>query len=95
MEFLNQLLPIIIYFLLSILLVVVIIFVIKAIKLLKSVNVLLEDIENKSQKLNGAFDLVDQITNSISKASDKAVKYISTTIKNFFKKRKKEEDINE
>jgi len=92
MEFLQELLPVILYSLLSILVVVLIILIINAIKTIKQVNVLLEDIENKSKKLDGVFDVVDNLSSSISNFGDKIVKFFSTSIKKIVKKKKKEEE---
>ena len=92
MEFLQQLFPVILYFLLCILVVVFIILIIKLIQVLKNVNVLLEDIEGKSQKLNGVFDAVDKVSTSVSGLGDKIVKFASTKLTKYFKKKKKPSD---
>lgn len=95
MDFLQQLVPIILYFLLCILVVVIIILVIKLIKILKNVNILLEDIQNKSQKLDGVFNVIDNVSTSVSSFGDKIVKFISTSIKKILKKKRKEEDLED
>ena len=95
MEFLQQLVPVILYFLLCIFVVVLIILVIKTIKILQNVNILLEDIQNKSRKLDGVFNVIDNVSTSISSFGDKIVKAISTAITKFFKKKRKEEDLED
>ena len=95
MEFLQQLVPVILYFLLCILVVVLIILFIRVIKILKNVNELVEDIQNKSRKLDGVFNVVDNVSTSISNFGDKIVKVISTSIKKFIKKKRKEEDLED
>lgn len=94
MEFLQELLPVILFSLLSILVIVLIILIINVIKTIKQVNVLLEDIENKSKKLDGIFNAVDSVSSSISNFGDKIVKFLTSTIKKRVKK-KKEEDLDE
>ena len=91
MDFLQQLVPVILYFLLCILVVVLIILVIKTIKILKNVNILLEDIQNKSKKLDGVFNVVDNVSTSVASFGDKIVSFISTSITKFFRKKRKDD----
>jgi len=91
MEFLQQLLPVIIYSLLCILIVVVIILLINVIITLKHANKLLEDIENKSKKLDGIFNAIDSVSSSFTGIGDKIVKLISKA----FKRKRKEEDLED
>lgn len=95
MEFLQQLVPVILYFLLCILVIVLIVLVIKVIKILKNVDILLEDIQSKSRKLDGIFNVIDNVSTSVSSFGDKIVKFISTSIKKILKKKRKVEDFED
>ena len=95
MEFLQQLLPVIIYFLLCILIIVVIILLINVIITLKNANKLLEDIQNKSKKLDGVFNAIDSVSSSVSGLGDKFVKSVKKVLTNFLRKKRKEEDLED
>jgi hypothetical protein len=90
----SELLPVVLYVLLSILIFTLIVFIIHLISLLRKVNNIVEDVKEKQKKLNKAFDLVDKITDDIALISDKlttfAVQKLSTLFKN--KKEKKEDE---
>lgn len=92
MECLNEVFPVILYFLGSILLVVLIILVLKLMKTLKKMDTVIDDINAKSNKLNGVFDIVDNATDIISNVSDKMVGLIVNGISNLFSKKQKRED---
>ena len=66
MEFLQTFLPILLYILGAVLLGVLIYLVIKLLDTVDKVNVLLDDIEDKSQSLNGVFDAVENIGDTIN-----------------------------
>lgn len=96
MECINEIFPVILYFLGSILLIALIILVIKLIKTVKKVNDVVDDLNMKSRKLNGVFDFVDNATDALSLVSDKVVGTIVNMITGVFSKRKKKEnDIDE
>ncbi len=65
MELMHSLLPILIYFLIAMLIVVLIILVVKLIDTVDKANVLLDDLQKKSDSLNGVFGAVDSITNTL------------------------------
>jgi len=90
MEFLQQLLPVILYALLCILVVVLVILVIHVIKVLKNVNILIEDIENKSRKLDGVFNAINSVSNSFAGFGDKVVAFLTKSFKKVTRKRKEE-----
>ena len=92
MEFLQLLLPVILYILLCILVVVIIILIINAIKTLKIVNSLVQDIESKSRKLDGIFDVIDKVSNSFASFGDKILGFLTTSFKKVLKKRKEDEE---
>lgn len=93
----NELLPIILYLLLSILIVVLIIFVIRLIKTLGKVDKVVDDVNIKVTKLDGVFNIIDTTTDTLALLSDKLANFAVNKLGNLFtkKKKKKEEDENE
>ena len=73
MEFLYDVFPLILYFLAGVLLVVLIMLVIKLIDTVEKTNVLLDDIEQKSQSLNGLFSAIDSMSDTLSSLNIKLV----------------------
>ena len=95
MEILYQILPIVIYALLSVLLIVLIVLGIKLIDTVNKTNAVLDDIEKKSKSLDGIFSTIDNVTDAVSVVSDKLVDGIATIfgkVLSFRKKKKVEED---
>lgn len=94
MAMLGQTLPIVIYFLLIILLIVLIVFIIKSLTTLNKVDKIVDDVTEKMRVLDGAFGLLDLVTDKISSLGDFIVNMITSGISNLFAKRKekKEED---
>lgn len=95
MEILSKVLPIILYFLLSILVVVLIILCIRAIRTLNKVDSTIDDVNDKMGKLNGLFSMVDRSTDVINLLTDKVVSTVTSGIVSIFKRKKKEEDIED
>ena len=62
MEALNEVFPVILYGLLIILVVVLIILVVKLIKTISKVDLVVDDVNLKVKKLDGVFNIVDNIT---------------------------------
>lgn len=92
----NSVCQIIVYVLAIILLITLIAFTIKGIKLLTRVNGVIDDLEAKSQRLDGVFELVSKTTNVVNSVSDKVIGMITTGITDLFtRKKKKEEDSDE
>jgi uncharacterized protein YoxC len=95
MGILYEVLPLIIYALLSILLVVLIILGIKLIDTVNKTNAVLDDIEKKSKSLDGIFATIDNVTDAVSLVSDRLVDGIAGIVGKLFsfkKKRKEEEE---
>lgn len=92
MDCVNEIFPVILYFLGSILLISLIVLTIKVIKTVKKVDAVVEDINTKSRKLNGVFDFVDNTTDALSIISDKLVGIVMSGIFGLFSRRKKKED---
>ncbi len=95
LNFLQTLLPIIIYFLLIILIIVGIILGIRAIQTLNRIDKVVDDVNDKVQTLNGLFNVIDFTTDKIVSVTDKVVDGISGLIRKVFKKRHKEIDNEE
>ena len=98
MEFLNEIFPIILYFLGAVLLVVVIILITKLITTVDKVNILLDDVEEKSQSLNGLFDAIGKIGDTLSAANNRVTGFVAGIASKLFKekrKRKKSKDEEE
>ena len=94
MELLNEILPMLIYVLLAVLIVYIIILVSKLIKTVDKTNAILDDIEEKSQSLNGLFSMVDSVTDAVASINGKVVDGITGFIKKIFigSRRKERED---
>jgi len=94
MEILYQILPIVIYALLSVLLIVLIVLGIKLIDTVNKTNAVLDDIEKKSKSLDGIFSTIDNVTDAVSLVGDKLVDGIASLVGKVlsFRKKKKVED---
>lgn len=96
MDTLYDVLPILLYILGAVLLVVVIILMIKLTKTVDKVNILLDDVEDKSQSLNGLFKAIERLGNTLENANNKVTGFIANVVKKVYKKKskksKKEED---
>lgn len=91
MECINEVFPIILYLLGSIVLIVFIVLGIRLIKTLNRVDYLIDDINTKSGKLNGIFDIVDNGADALASVSDIAVGFLTRTVRNLFERKGKEE----
>ena len=86
MDFLMMVLPIILYVLGIVLVGILIIIGVKLIYTIDKTNDILDDVEKKSKSLNGVFDIVDNVTDSLSIISDTVVDGIVGLISRIFKK---------
>lgn len=91
MEVASQLLPIILYTLLSILVVFVIVFFYKLIVTLDKTNVVLDDIYVKVHKLDNLFEIIDKSADTISMITDKVSSIVSSSILKIFKRKRKDD----
>lgn len=89
MEALEVVLPILLSILGCALLVVLIILGIKLIQMVNKANDVIDDLEKKSQSLNGLFNVIDNVTDTISLVGDRMVDGIVGIISRLFKKKKK------
>lgn len=92
MEIANQLLPIILYTLLSILLVVTIVFVYKLTITLDKANIVLDDLGAKVKKLDNLFQIIDRSADAINSVTDKLSGFIANSILKIFKKKRKDDE---
>ena len=97
MEYLKDLFPVILYFLLIILVIVLIVLVVRLLGTLKKVDKVVDDVNLKVHKLNGLFEVIDSATDTLSIMSNRIVNIITTSIDKLFtkKQKKKEEEENE
>ena len=84
----NEFLQIMLYFGLIVLIVIFIILGIKLIKTLTKVDQIIDDVNNKMDKVDGVFNIIDRTTDYASSISDKIIGAISSFVGMFFKKKK-------
>lgn len=92
LEFLQQVLPIVLYFLGAVLLVVIIILVTNLVDTVKKVNIILDDVEEKSKSLNGLFNAIDSFGDTVSDVNLKLVSFIGNIAEKLMKFRKKKKE---
>ena len=97
---LNEVLPIILYLLGSILLGILIVLGIKLINVMNKMEKVVDDINTKVSSLNGVFSIIDATTDRLALLSDRMVDGISLIIRKLFakknkKSKEKENDDNE
>ena len=95
MNFLMMVLPIILYVLGIVLVAILIILGVKLIYTVDKTNDILDDVEKKSKSLNGVFEMVDNVTDSLSIISDTVIDGIVGLVSRIFKKRKREKEIDD
>lgn len=98
MEEILHYFPLVLYILGTILLIILIIIGIKLINTINKTNIILEDAYNKTKSLNGLFNIIDSITDTLSTVSDTLVASITNIVGKVFrrgKRKKKEIDENE
>lgn len=95
MEMFELVMTIILYILGTVLLLSLIFLVIKLIKTLTKVDKVVDDINAKSTKLNGVFNLIDKTTETIELVNDKISAGIISLIGSFFRKKGKEDGKND
>lgn len=91
MEEMLQFFPIILYLLGTVLLIVLIILGLKLIYTINKTNEILDDAYNKTKSLNGLFNAIDSITDSLSNLSDSIVTNVTGIIGKIFNRRSKRE----
>lgn len=92
MSCLEQTLPIIIYILLIILLIVLIVFLVRSLVLLGKVDRVIDNVEDKVNRLEGFFSVIDNATDVFAMMSDKLVGFVVGGIHKLFKKKEEKKD---
>lgn len=88
---LNEILPIILYILGSILLGILIVLGIKLINVMNKMEKVVDDINTKVSSLNGVFSIIDATTDKLALLSDRMVDGISLIIRKLFAKKNKKD----
>ena len=89
MEYLNEMLPIIIYFLLIVLLVVSIIVGIKLIFPLTKVDELIDDVTEKLSSFDRLFNVINFTTDRFGVISETVISFITSKLKKLMKPKRK------
>lgn len=84
----NTLFGILLYISIIILVIIFIILGIKLIRTLKKVDNVIDDVNNKMEKVDGVFNIIDKTADYASLISDKVINGISGLIGALFKKRR-------
>lgn len=89
MEYLNEMLPIIIYFLLIVLLVVSIIVGIKLIFTITKVDELIDDVTEKLSSFDRLFNVINFTTDRFGVISETIISFITSKLKKLVKPKRK------
>lgn len=92
MNMFIQSLSIIFYILLIVLVIALIVLVINTIKTLSKVDRLVDDVTEKSRKLDGLFNIIDMATDTMVGISDSIVGFISDKISHLLKRKRGNEN---
>mgnify|MGYP005777672763 CR=1 FL=1 len=91
----NDILPVVIYILSSILLITLIILTIKIIITMNKIENVVDNITVKIKTLDGLFSVVEVATNKFTIITDKIVDVIAALFQKIFSSKRKGEDKNE
>ena len=86
---LNEYLPVLIYILLCILIILLIVISIKVIRAMNKVELIVNDVNEKVQSLNGIFSIIDTVTDKLSALTEIVSDSIIIFVKSIFNKKKK------
>lgn len=89
MEVLNEIFPIILYFLGSIFLAVLIILIVKLIATVDKANEMLDDINKKMKTFDGVFNALDTVNEKLSSFGNKVVDVVLSVVSKITNKKKK------
>ena len=92
MEYLSELLPIIIYILLIVLIIFLIIISVKVSKTMDKVDALVDDANRKMESLDPVFTLVETVTGKATLISDRFLSFVLGIATKLFKSKKDKED---
>lgn len=85
---LNNFLTILLYISCIILVIIFIVLGIKLIKTLGKIDGVIEDVNNKMNKVNGVFDIIDKTTDYASTISDKIIGTLSRFVNSLINRKK-------
>ena len=85
---LAELLPILLYVALIALVVALIVLVVKVINTLKKVDIILDDVNQKMVKVDGLFNIIDNMTDYAANLSDRIIGGITNMINLVFHRKK-------
>lgn len=91
----NDVLPVVVYILSSILLVTLIILTIKVIITMNKIEKIVDNITVKIKTLDGVFSVIEIATNKFTSITDKVIDVIASLIQKVFNSKGKEKDKNE
>ena len=91
----NDVLPVVVYILSSILLVTLIILTIKVIITMNKIEKIVDNITVKIKTLDGVFSVIEIATNKFTSITDKVIDVITSLIQKVFNSTGKEKDKNE
>ncbi len=91
----NDVLPVVVYILSSILLVTLIILTIKVIITMNKIEKIVDNITVKIKTLDGVFSVIEIATNKFTSITDKVIDVITSLIQKVFNSKGKEKDKNE
>lgn len=89
MEAMMEVFPVMISALVVLLLIVLIILIVKLIGTVDKANHILDDIESKTQSLNGLFHVIDSVTDTLAVFSDSVVSTVTSIIGKVIPKKKR------
>lgn len=89
---LNELLGLVLYICSTILVIVFIVVGIRLIKTLKKVDNVIDDVNEKMDKVDGVFNIIDKTTDYASSVSDRIINAISGFINNLLRKKRGNDD---
>lgn len=92
MDYLNILLPVLLYVFGIILLIVLIILGIRLIQILNKVDKVIDNVDEKVNSLNGLFNAIDKTSDTVALITDKMFTTISGAISRIFSRNKKKEE---
>lgn len=95
MECVEEVFPVILYVLGAILLVILIVLAMRLLKTLRKVDHIIEDVQDKSSKIDGVFDLVAQTTDAVSILSNKIIEATVGFVTGWLSKKKRGNEENE
>ena len=85
---LAELLPILLYVALIALVVALIVLVVKVINTLKKVDIILDDVNQKMVKVDGLFNVIDNVADYAASISDRIIGGITNVINLIFRRKK-------